>query len=127
MLHRAIEQELVASVHGIYKGGLGVHLAMVAMGGDLGMAIELSRVAAEGIDRDDVVLFSESAGRFIITIDPAQQAPFEKLFDGLALQCIGTVTDDKVLTLDGFGRNTLLSVPVDELKASWQKPFGDLS
>ena len=32
-VNRAVEQGLVASVHGVYRGGLGVHLAMVAMGG----------------------------------------------------------------------------------------------
>jgi phosphoribosylformylglycinamidine synthase len=41
-LNRAIEEELVASCHGIYRGGLGVHLALVAMGGGLGMDIDLS-------------------------------------------------------------------------------------
>src|SRR6056297_275989 len=32
-LHRAIARGLIASAHGIYRGGLGVHLAMIAMGG----------------------------------------------------------------------------------------------
>ena len=36
-LSRAIAAGLAASVHGVYRGGLGVHLAMVAMGGGLGM------------------------------------------------------------------------------------------
>ena len=31
----------MASSHGIYRGGLGVHLALVAMAGDLGMDIDL--------------------------------------------------------------------------------------
>ncbi len=34
-LGNAIDKELVASAHGIFRGGLGVHLAMVSMGGNL--------------------------------------------------------------------------------------------
>jgi phosphoribosylformylglycinamidine synthase subunit PurSL len=43
-LFRAIDKELVASTHGVYRGGLGVHLPMVAMGGHLGMKIDLSLI-----------------------------------------------------------------------------------
>ena len=42
-LFAAIRQGLVASAHGIYRGGLGVHLAMIAMGGNLGLDIDLSK------------------------------------------------------------------------------------
>jgi phosphoribosylformylglycinamidine synthase len=126
-LHRAISEELIASVHGVYKGGLGVHLALVAMGGNLGMKLSLGRVPAEGIDRDDTLLFSESAGRFIISVDPSQKARFEEVFGGLPLECIGSITDDGRMTVEGQGGQTLLSAPVADLKASWQSTFGDLT
>jgi phosphoribosylformylglycinamidine synthase len=125
-LHRAISQEMVASVHGVYKGGLGVHLAMVAMGGSLGMKTALHRIPAEAIDRDDKLLFSESAGRFILSVDPAKRGRFEELFDGMPLQQIGAITDDGVMTIEGLDRQTLLCEPVADLKASWQGTFGDL-
>ena len=35
------------------------------------MTIDLRKVPAEEVDRDDVLLFSESSGRFIVTLDPA--------------------------------------------------------
>jgi phosphoribosylformylglycinamidine synthase len=126
-LHRAISEELIASVHGVYKGGLGVHLALVAMGGNLGMKLSLGRVPAEGIDRDDTLLFSESAGRFIISVDPSQKARVEEVFGGLPLECIGSITDDGRMTVEGQGGQTLLSAPVADLKASWQSTFGDLT
>jgi len=126
-LHRAISEELIASVHGVYKGGLGVHLALVAMGGNLGMKLSLGRVPAEGIDRDDTLLFSESAGRFIISVDPSRKARVEEVFGGLPLECIGSITDDGRLTVEGQGGQTLLSAPVADLKASWQSTFGDLT
>jgi phosphoribosylformylglycinamidine synthase len=125
-LSRSIAQGLVASAHGIYRGGLGVHLAMVAMGGNLGMQIELDQVAADGADREDAVMFSESAGRFIVTIDPNNRQAFENLFKGLACACIGTVTETPRFEINGFDQNALVSVSIDALKAAWKKPFGDL-
>jgi phosphoribosylformylglycinamidine synthase len=125
-LSQSIAQGLVASAHGIYRGGLGVHLAMVAMGGHLGMQIELDQVPLDGVDREDSVIFSESAGRFIVTIDPNNRQAFESQFKGMACACIGTVSETPQFEMNGFNQNTLVSVAVDELKAAWKKPFGDL-
>ncbi|MCP4198042.1 MAG: phosphoribosylformylglycinamidine synthase, partial [Proteobacteria bacterium] len=76
-VQKAIAMEITASVHGVYRGGLGVHLALVALGGCLGMDIDLDKVPSEGIERDDTLLFSESCGRFIITVNPADKSRFE--------------------------------------------------
>ena len=116
----------VASAHGIYRGGLGVHLAMVALGGHLGMQVDLDRVPASGITRDAALLFSESAGRFIVTIDPVKRQDFEKLFEPTTCACIGTVTALPQFEIRGLDRTPLVSVEVSTLKAAWKKPFGDL-
>jgi phosphoribosylformylglycinamidine synthase len=116
-LSRAIDQELVASVHGVYRGGLGIHLAMVAMGGN---------VPAEQAQRNDFILFSESAGRFIVTIDPENRKPFEEIFTNHVWATIGTVTETPEFIIEGIEGRTLMQIPVQELKAAWKKPFGDL-
>ncbi|UCF90143.1 MAG: phosphoribosylformylglycinamidine synthase [Desulfobacterales bacterium] len=125
-LSQAIEQGCVASAHGIYRGGLGVHLAMVAMGGNLGMHIELGRVPVDGVDRNDRLLFSESAGRFIVTIDPAKQSIFEDILQGTNYACIGTVTAAPAVVISGLNHQTLIAVDAGELKRAWKKTFGDL-
>jgi phosphoribosylformylglycinamidine synthase len=132
-LGTAIDKEIVASAHGIYRGGLGVHLALVAMGGNLGMTIDLrlapvfqGAVPGDQTDRDDVVLFSESAGRFIVTIDPRNQAAFERIFSGLSFACIGTVTVDNRFIIKGINGKDLVDVSVNDLKAAWKRPFGEL-
>ena len=125
-LAQAIAQELVASAHGIYRGGLGVHLALVAMGGNLGLDIELARVPRDGIDRNDGILFSESAGRFIVSINPAGRERFENLFKGLDCACVGTVTETPDVVIRGIAGNPLASVAADKLKAAWKEPFGEL-
>ena len=125
-LNLAIDKELVASAHGVYRGGLGVHLALVAMGGNLGMQVDLGLVPVEQVDRNDVILFSESAGRFIVTIDPENQESFEKVFKDLDCACIGTVTASGDCLIKGLNGTILIDVAVDDLKAAWKKPFGDL-
>jgi len=125
-LGSAIEKELVASAHGIYRGGLGVHLAMTAMGGNLGMQVDLGLVPSEQLDRNDFILFSESAGRFIVTIDSENRKIFEKTFKGLPCTCIGTVTNGTNFIIKGFDGKQLIEVPVQELKDAWKKPFGEL-
>jgi phosphoribosylformylglycinamidine synthase len=103
-LSQSILQGLVASAHGIYRGGLGVHLAMVAMGGNLGMQVELDQVPVDGVDREDLVMFSESAGRFIVTLDPNNRQAFENQFKALACACVGTVTESPQFEINGFNQ-----------------------
>ena len=129
-LYQALEQstrdEILASVHGIYRGGLGVHLALVAMAGGLGLEVELAKVPVEGVKRDDVLLYSESAGRFIVTVAPEDRAEFEERFKGLPWGCVGMVTENKKLTIRGLEGKVLLNVGLRQLKTAWKKPFGKL-
>ena len=125
-LARAIELGLAASVHGIYRGGLGVHLAMKAMAGALGLQVDLKAVPADGVCREDILLYSESAGRFIVTIDPLQKAAFEALFSAMPMACIGKVTREPRLKVRGLSGQDCVDITVPDLKAAWQKPFGEL-
>ena len=122
----AIEQGLVASAHGIYRGGLGVHLAMVAMGGNLGMDIHLDVLPTEACRRDDTLLFSESAGRFIISVSPDRRAAFEAIFEDRPCACIGTVTESNRLLISGQDKQTLVDISVSRLKQAWKATFGAL-
>ncbi|MDL1962843.1 MAG: phosphoribosylformylglycinamidine synthase subunit PurS [Deltaproteobacteria bacterium] len=125
-LGHAIDREIVASAHGIYRGGLGVHLALTAMGGNLGMEVDLAHVVADDVDRNDTILFSESAGRFILTIDPRHKEIFEDIFKGLPYACIGKTTKETDCIIKGIDGRVIISVPVNDLKAAWKKPFKDL-
>jgi len=125
-LARVIKKERVASAHGIYRGGLGVHLALVAMAGNLGMRVALSDVPVDGVDRNDSILFSESAGRFIVTVDPENRERFETTFKGLPCACIGTITRESNLVIKGIDNRIILSAPVADLKNAWKRPFNEL-
>jgi phosphoribosylformylglycinamidine synthase len=125
-LSRAINEELVASCHGIYRGGLGVHLALVAMGAGLGMTIDLSEVPRVDAEQDHVILYSETSGRFIVTIDPGDRSSFESLMATLPYACIGNVSSGSDLVIRGLKGKPIISLPVSGLKAAWKLPFGGL-
>ena len=125
-LCRSIKENLVASVHGIYRGGLGIHLAMVAMGGNLGLEVDLAKISAKDAGRNDTLLFSESAGRFIVTLSPENKNNFEKIFKGLDCNCIGTVTEKADLVIKGINSKTIFKVAVQKLKTVWKQPYKDL-
>ena len=125
-LSKAIKEDRVASAHGIYRGGLLVHLALMAMGGDLGMDIDLSNLPMAESLRNDAMLFSESPGRFIVTVSSENEGAFNGLFSGMPCACIGNVTDAKHLIVKNSAAKELLNLSLSELKTAWKKPFGDL-
>lgn len=124
-LSTAIARGLVNSSHGVFRGGLAVHLAMVAMGGELGLEIDLAAVPAENGLRSYILLFSESAGRFIITVAPEQQDALESLLADTDYACVGTTREQADLIIRS-GEAELINSPVADLKTAWKKTFGDL-
>jgi phosphoribosylformylglycinamidine synthase II len=124
-LSGAITRGLVCSAHGIYRGGLAAHLAMVAMAGNLGLEVDLDAVPVEADLRDHTLLFSESAGRFIITAAPENKKELENLLAGTEFARVGTTTEKTDLVIKR-GDNPLVNTPVSDLKTAWKKTFGDL-
>ena len=125
-LAAAIQKGLTASVHGIYRGGLGVHLAMKAMAGGLGLDVDLSGVPMRGTFKDDQILYSESAGRFIVTIDSKKREAFESMLNGMPAARVGLVTAEPCLVIRGVEGNGIVDLTVPALKKAWLQPFGDL-
>jgi phosphoribosylformylglycinamidine synthase II len=125
--YRLVEQTgregLLASCHGLYRGGLLVHLALASLAAGLGAELDLSLVAPESPAR--AALYSESAGRFLVSVPPAQQARFEELFQGQPCCLLGKVRQEPTLKVSRRGR-TLLEAPLNVLQAAWQRRFGDL-
>jgi phosphoribosylformylglycinamidine synthase subunit PurSL len=120
-LEQAIASRLIASCHGIYRGGLAVHASLAAFGSYLGLCLDLTKVPQEGSLRDDQILFSESCGRFMVTVSPSQQRSFEALFQCLPCALVGEVTGDQRLVIVGREGKTLVAEPVANLKRSWKQ------
>lgn len=134
-LESAVREGLIASCRGIYRGGLAVHAALVAMGGLLGMKVDLaavpqrvenfdSSVAVEPALRADQILFSESCGRFVVTVNPSRRNDFEAHFQNLPCALVGEITAELYFTVKGSNGRILLHESVGRLKESWKKDEG---
>ncbi|MBU2429433.1 MAG: phosphoribosylformylglycinamidine synthase, partial [Proteobacteria bacterium] len=125
----AIENELVASCHAVARGGLGVHLSYMLMAGQLGLEIDLPALALNernGSLTDEKILFSESSGRFIITVARENKAAFEALFKGMPCGCSGKVTDQHDhLKISGMNKDLRVDLSVKQVEAAFNKAFGD--
>ncbi|PKN52941.1 MAG: phosphoribosylformylglycinamidine synthase subunit PurL [Deltaproteobacteria bacterium HGW-Deltaproteobacteria-13] len=122
-LHKAIQQDLIASCHDCSDGGLAVALAETSTAGGLGMSIDLRSVPYSGGKRDDYILFSESASRFIVTIHPEAQRRLEKIMAGNIIGKIGLVTNDDVFQAKGLNGKSIIKEKINKLKDAWQKPL----
>jgi phosphoribosylformylglycinamidine synthase II len=111
----AIRHELVVSAVPVTHGGLGIALAKVAIAGRLGMEITIPA----GM-RPDYYLFSESLGRFLVTIDSDNKRAFERAL-GNDAHLIGRV---RGISLRITQETTVLDLPVSELEAAYKAPFG---
>lgn len=124
-LFNAVKERLVSSCHSITRGGLAVHLAMVAMAGETGMEIHLPRVIHQGLSPTQF-LYSESGGRFVITVPPERKDRFETLFSGQRIALVGKVTDSPYFVIRGPHEEPLIEERIHRLKDEWKRPFGDL-
>ena len=100
---------------------MGVALAESAFAGGLGAEIELAKVPYEGAGRDDFVLFSESASRFVVAVHPENAMAFEKAMKGVVFAKIGVAGGDEKFVVKGLNGKVVLSAGIGELKQAWQK------
>jgi phosphoribosylformylglycinamidine synthase len=122
-LHKAIQSGLIASCHDCSDGGLGIALIETAFAGGLGMNIDLKDVPYRGKKRNDYILFSETASRFVVTIHPKDQGRFEKIMDGSVLNEIGFVAGDGLFQITGLNGKSIMKEKISNLKEAWQKPL----
>ena len=123
-LHKAIGSGLVASCHDLSDGGLGVALAESAFSGALGAKLRLGDLALEGVDRDDVALFSETPCRFVVSVRQEKQRAFEQAMEGFPVALVGEVTEEPRLTVTGLDGHAVVDADIWELKKAWQEPLG---
>jgi phosphoribosylformylglycinamidine synthase len=96
-MQRAMKAGIISSCHDVSDGGIGCALAESAFAGGYGAEIGLTSVPAKAIFRDDLLLFSESQSRFIITIKEKDLARFQNIFKHCPYGIIGKVRPDSGL------------------------------
>lgn len=63
-------------------------------------------------------LFSETQSRFLLSINPDNQAAFEALVEDAV--CIGSVTEDNKLVVTADNDGKVLEAEVEELQTAWK-------
>jgi phosphoribosylformylglycinamidine synthase len=93
------------------------------------MTIRLADVLWDGDKskrRDDRILFSETPGRFIVTVAPKNKMLFEKLFSALGAKHVGEVTkENDPLAIIGSQGEEKVRLSVSSMKHAYKKRFGD--
>jgi len=123
-LNEGVQEYLIASCHDCSDGGLGVALAETAFAGGLGMKIDLGKVPATGADRDDLLLFSETQSRFVVTISPDKKDAFEEVFGGIVYGLLGEITSAEVFSVIGLNGKEIIRADIQDLKDAWKRPLG---
>jgi len=123
-LERAIGAGLVASAVSLHRGGLAYALARTAMGGRLGLEVDLPAAAA-GASRDDFALFSESQGRVVVTVNPANRAKFEEALRGHFTGVAGAIRPDERFIVRGRGGKVVVDAGVGAMLDAYRSTMGD--
>ncbi len=124
---KAIRSGLVQSCHDLSEGGLAVASAEMALAGLLGLAIDIEQVPCEALEYAGdvlatILLFSESASRFLVEVEPRQREAFEAHMQAHGVHdiaCLGSVTESGRFEVRS-GERVLIDLSIDELQAAWK-------
>jgi len=119
-LHNIMKRGLIRSCHDISDGGLAVCIAESSFAGDLGAVVDISDVPVTMDLREDFILFSETPGRFIVSIRKEDREEFESLIKGVPYGLIGEVQDQKRLIIR-YKERVLIDEDILRLKESFTK------
>lgn len=120
-IHRAIAAGLVEACHDCSEGGWAVALAEMALAGELGMEVHLSRIPGAGDLPDDVTCcFSESNGRYAIEVTPGNAAAFEAIMSAHPIAHIGMVIEETQFIVRGIADIVVISTTISDLERAWR-------
>ena len=106
---KAIQAGLVKSAHDLSEGGLAVALVESAFANNKGISIHFEGKVSQ--------LFSESQGRFILSVHPKDEKNFEALMAGKASK-LGQVTDKSEIKISA--KDGEISLSTAEAKAIYE-------
>ena len=118
----AMDSGLVRACHDCSEGGLGVAVSEMAFTGDLGVDLDLAKVAVSEKMRDDILLFSESNGRLLVEVPAGKTTEFEKAMEGSAVSCVGAIKSEGKLTVTKDGK-PIFEETLEELMGAWKTPL----
>ena len=122
LFFKAVQNNLLASSISIGRGGIGTALAKTSMGGKLGIQVKLKYIPGNVL-RNDYILYSESQGRILVSVDPKNKNKFENSFKKVTFALIGKVTNDQIFEVIGLENKKIINLKVDDLEKSYKSTF----
>ncbi|GIK36444.1 MAG: phosphoribosylformylglycinamidine synthase subunit PurL [Chloroflexota bacterium] len=123
-LHRAIGKGLVWACHDCSEGGLAVAAAEMALGGGLGIELNLGDVPhAPDVDRVDTLAFSESLARFIVEVKPDDAPAFEAVMAGCPVAQVGSVREDERVLFYSSNNQPAIETDLKAVEHAWRGHF----
>jgi phosphoribosylformylglycinamidine synthase len=129
-VHRAVRAGLVRAAHDPSEGGLGVALAELCLAGSRGVSIEPDAhdgtTGSTGAGREEGELapyewlFSESLGRLLLVVDPADRDAFEATLAGQPLRLIGRVGPPGEGLRIRLGDRPIVDLTLAALEQAWR-------
>lgn len=113
----ACEMKLVKSAHDISDGGLGVALAECSFPAGLGVELDISKIPAT-TQNEFALIFSESGGRFVVSVAERDAEKFEKVMHGTPFARCGRVRGDKRFVVKK-GEIKIINENILDLKTIW--------
>ncbi|HPS59069.1 MAG TPA: AIR synthase-related protein [Spirochaetota bacterium] len=122
-IENTIDQSLLSSCISIERGGLGVAAAKSGIAGLSGFEIDLSKVPAPGKYRNDILLYSESQGRFLVSVNPGLKAKFEECMKGSDFSELGVVRNDRRIIFKATSGSTIIDTDVETADSFYREPL----
>jgi phosphoribosylformylglycinamidine synthase len=112
---------LVRACHDPSEGGLAVAAAEMALGGQIGLDLDLAAVSRPpALQRYDAIAFSESMGRLLLEVAPGDAARFEETMGPAVLARIGRVRGDGRFVIRSGERKPMVDLTLSDLDRAWR-------
>jgi phosphoribosylformylglycinamidine synthase len=121
-VHRALGARCALAAHDLSEGGLGTAAVEMAIGGKLGVTLDLAKVPTSGPLRAEQLLFSESQSRFLLEVPPDRLDDLKANLGDVPFAVLGEVTKDATVVVTHGGKE-LVRMAVSELEAAWKRPL----
>jgi phosphoribosylformylglycinamidine synthase len=123
-LAQTVQCGLVNACHDCSDGGFGVAAAEMAFAGGLGMHLDLRALPHEpGIERDDTLLYAETASRFVVTVPRQHRDAFCQALQACPIGEVGYVLDTSAFVVMGLRGDRVIDSDIATLKEAWQRPL----
>lgn len=121
-IHLAIGAGLVRACHDVSDGGIAIALGEMCMGGKLGCRFDISQVPVDVKMNSVETLFSETPGRFLVSVHPGARRAFENIMRDVPCKFVGVFTWEEEISIES-GKNRLATIPLQVFTKWWHRPY----